>query len=57
MALHVVFDDKAALGEYLKSERHDQFVAQIKDKVAKVRVFDSYLLGREISGYQSAGRG
>jgi Stress responsive A/B Barrel Domain len=43
VALHVVFEDKGALAEYLKSERHDQFVAQIKDKVAKVRVFDSYL--------------
>ena len=43
VALHVVFEDKAALAEYLKSERHNQFVAQIKDKIAKVRVFDSYL--------------
>jgi len=44
VAVHVVFEDKGALAEYLKSERHDQFVAQIKDKIAKVRVFDSYLL-------------
>jgi quinol monooxygenase YgiN len=43
VALHVVFEDKGALAAYLKSERHDQFVAAIKDKVAKVRVFDSYL--------------
>jgi quinol monooxygenase YgiN len=43
VALHVVFEDKAALAEYLKSERHNQFVAAIKDKLAKVRVFDSYL--------------
>lgn len=43
VALHVVFEDKAALGEYLKSERHDQFVASLKGLVAKVRVFDSYL--------------
>jgi Stress responsive A/B Barrel Domain len=43
VALHVVFEDKAALAEYLKSDRHNQFVAAIKDKISKVRVFDSYL--------------
>jgi hypothetical protein len=43
VALHVVFRDKAALAEYLKSERHDKFVAENKDGFAKVRVFDSYL--------------
>ena len=43
VALHVVFEDKSGLAAYLKSERHDQFVAEIKDKVGKVRVFDSYL--------------
>jgi hypothetical protein len=43
VALHVVFENKAALGEYLKSERHDKFVAENKDSFAKVRVFDSYL--------------
>jgi len=43
VALHVIFEDKAALADYLKSERHDQFVAAIKGLVAKVRVFDSYL--------------
>jgi hypothetical protein len=43
VALHVVFEDKAALAEYLKSERHDKFVAENKDGFAKVRVFDSYL--------------
>jgi quinol monooxygenase YgiN len=43
VTLHVIFEDKDALADYLKSERHDDFVAAIKDKVAKVRVFDSYL--------------
>jgi Stress responsive A/B Barrel Domain len=43
VALHVVFETKAALAEYLKSERHDKFVAENKDGFAKVRVFDSYL--------------
>jgi quinol monooxygenase YgiN len=43
VALQVVFEDKAALTAYHKSERHDQFVAAIKGLIAKVRVFDSYL--------------
>ncbi len=43
VTLHVVFEDKAALAEYLKSPRHDQFVASLAGKLAKVRVFDSYL--------------
>jgi hypothetical protein len=43
VALHVVFEDKGALAEYHKSERHNEFVAAIKGKVTKVRVFDSYL--------------
>jgi hypothetical protein len=43
VALHVVFENKAALAEYLKSERHDKFVAENKDGFAKVRVFDSSL--------------
>lgn len=45
VAVHVVFEDKAMLAAYHKSGRHDQFVAAIKGKVAKVRVFDSYLSG------------
>lgn len=43
VTLHVVFENKAMLATYLKSERHTQFVEAIKGKVAKVRVFDSYL--------------
>ncbi len=43
VSLHVVFEDKAALAEYHKSDRHDQFVAENKEKFARVRVFDSYL--------------
>ena len=42
VALHVVFEDKGMLAEYLKSERHGKFVAENKDGFAKVRVFDSY---------------
>ncbi len=43
VALHVIFEDKARLADYLKSERHDKFVAENKDGFARVRVFDSYL--------------
>lgn len=43
VTVHVVFEDKKMLEAYLKSERHDKFVAENKDRFAKVRVFDSYL--------------
>ncbi|WP_435008375.1 Dabb family protein [Tundrisphaera lichenicola] len=43
VALLVVFENKGKLGEYLKSARHDQFVAECKDSFAKVRVFDTYV--------------
>jgi hypothetical protein len=43
VALHVIFKDRAARDAYLKSARHDQFVAENKESFAKVRVFDSYL--------------
>jgi hypothetical protein len=44
VALHVVFENKDAKAKYLKSTRHDSFVAENKEKFAKVRVFDSYLV-------------
>jgi Stress responsive A/B Barrel Domain len=44
VALHVVFENKEAKAKYLKSPRHDNFVAENKEKFAKVRVFDSYLV-------------
>jgi hypothetical protein len=43
VALHVVFENKEGKAKYLKSPRHDSFVAENKDKFGKVRVFDSYL--------------
>jgi hypothetical protein len=43
VALHLVFDDKEAKEKYLKSTRHDGFVAEIKALVGQVRVYDSYL--------------
>ncbi len=46
VALHLVFDDKEAKETYLKSKRHGEFVASLKDFVSKARVFDSYLSAR-----------
>lgn len=43
VALHLVFDDKEAKDVYLKSKRHDEFVASLKGLVSKARVFDSYI--------------
>ncbi|MDB5349934.1 MAG: Stress responsive Barrel Domain-containing protein [Planctomycetota bacterium] len=43
VALHVVFENKAANATYQKHPRHVAFVAENKEKFAKVRVFDSYL--------------
>ena len=44
MALHVVFTNKDARDKYLKSERHDGFLAAAVPAIEKVRVFDSYLV-------------
>ncbi len=44
VALHLIFEDKAAKDAYLKSARHDGFVAEIKSLVGPVRVYDSYLV-------------
>ena len=46
VALHLVFDDKEAKETYLKSTRHDGFVAEIKPLVGQVRVYDSYLAAK-----------
>jgi hypothetical protein len=43
VALHVVFENKAAKAKYLASERHKQFVDENRDSFAGVRVFDSFL--------------
>jgi hypothetical protein len=43
VALHVVFENKAAKAKYLASERHDKFVAENRESFAGVRVFDSFL--------------
>jgi len=44
VALHSVFESKDACNKYLKSERHDGFLAATKGQFEKVRVFDSYLV-------------
>jgi hypothetical protein len=41
VALHLVFEDKAAHDKYQEHDRHKQFIAENKDAWAKVRVFDS----------------
>lgn len=46
VALHVVFEGKAAKAKYLDHPRHKSFVDDNKDDFAKVRVFDSYLAPR-----------
>lgn len=43
VALHVVFEDKAAKAKYLASERHKKFVEENGESFAGVRVFDSFL--------------
>lgn len=43
VALHVVFENKAAKAKYLASERHKQFVDENRESFAGVRVFDSFL--------------
>jgi len=43
VALHVVFENKAAKAKYLASDRHKQFVDENRESFAGVRVFDSFL--------------
>ena len=42
MALHVVFEDKAAKAKYLSSERHKQFGDEDRDLFAGSRIVDSF---------------
>lgn len=43
VALHVVFDSRAAHDAYQTAPRHLQFIEQNKPNWASVRVFDSYV--------------
>jgi hypothetical protein len=50
VALHVVFENKAAKARYLASERHKQFVDENRESFAGVRVFDSFLKPSKSAG-------
>ena len=41
VALHVIFEDRAAHDAYQVSERHTTFIEENKDNWVQVRVFDS----------------
>jgi hypothetical protein len=43
VALHIIFDSKAAHDKYQDHPRHHEFIKENKDNWAGVRVFDSYL--------------
>jgi hypothetical protein len=43
VALHVVFQNKAAHDQYARAGRHLKFIAETKDNWKRVRVFDSYV--------------
>lgn len=43
VALHVVFESRAAHDAYQTDDRHLQFIEENKDTWAQVRVFDSYV--------------
>jgi hypothetical protein len=43
VALHLVFENKAAYEKYAPHPRHEKFIAENKSLWSKVRVFDSYV--------------
>lgn len=43
VALHIVFENKAAYEKYAPHPRHEKFIAENKSLWSKVRVFDSYV--------------
>jgi len=43
VALHIVFESKAAHDKYQDSDAHHKFIAETQDTWAKVRVFDSHV--------------
>jgi Stress responsive A/B Barrel Domain len=43
VSLHLVFANKEALDNYHEHAQHQKFVDENKDKLEKIRVFDSYL--------------
>lgn len=45
VALHVVFEDRAAHDRYQPSDSHQQFIEENRDTWSQVRVFDSIVDG------------
>jgi hypothetical protein len=43
VALHIVFENKAAHDQYATAERHQKFIEETQHAWKKVRVFDSYV--------------
>ena len=43
IALHIVFKNKEAHDKYQVSDRHKEFMKELKDSLKKVEVFDSYI--------------
>ncbi|NQU19730.1 MAG: Dabb family protein [Candidatus Nealsonbacteria bacterium] len=43
VALHLVFEDKAAHDKYQQADGHHKFIEEFKDNWKSVRVFDSWL--------------
>jgi hypothetical protein len=43
VALHILFDSKAAHDKYQDAPRHKEFIAEQQKNWKKVRVFDSYV--------------
>ena len=47
VALHVVFEDRAAHDAYSVHDSHQEFVQKQMDNWKNIRVFDSYVTGAE----------
>jgi succinylarginine dihydrolase len=47
VALHIVFENKAAYEKYAPHPRHNKFIEENKALWSKVRVFDSYVAAKK----------
>jgi hypothetical protein len=56
VALHLVFESKAAHDKYQDHPRHTKFIEESRDSWKRVRVFDSYLSGRPEEGKKGEGK-
>lgn len=43
VALHMAFEDKAALSAYAKTSEHQQFIAEMTANMKGLRIFDSFV--------------